>query len=95
MYYYVADEVLRENGCPILHLKIEGHVTKTKNTKKGWKISQERAEVIVKSLVLHGCPEEILHPVGLGSTRPIGTGAVNRRIEVNLMTEEQVPADRL
>jgi len=84
------DEVVREEQLPILHVKIEGHVHKTQNVAKCWTLSKQRADIIVQCMLEADVPLEILHPIGLGGSQPIGAAADNRRIEIKLMTDSEV-----
>jgi flagellar motor protein MotB len=63
-------EVTHEHGLPDIHLRIEGHVHKTKDIEKCWRLSNERAEVIVTRVVKGGTPNTTLHPKGYGASRP-------------------------
>jgi outer membrane protein OmpA-like peptidoglycan-associated protein len=88
----VIHETVVSANLPELHLRVEGHVFKTKNVEKGWALSQERANVISAQVVSGGTPKHILHPKGYGASRPIGTPRENRRVELHVMTQEEVAA---
>ena len=62
-------EVVREFNLPDIHLRVEGHVHKTKNIEKCWRLSNERADVIVQRVVAGGTPQESLHSKGFGHRR--------------------------
>jgi len=88
------DELLRKNKCPVIHLRIEGHVAKTKNEEKCWRLSQERAEKLVGVMLAADVPSEILHPVGMGASKPTSaTKAENRRVEIHIMHDEDGDGD--
>jgi outer membrane protein OmpA-like peptidoglycan-associated protein len=83
-------EVVREFNLPDIHLRVEGHVHKTKNIEKCWRLSNERADVIVQRVVAGGTPQESLHSKGFGPSRPLGSAEENRRVEVHVMSDEEV-----
>merc|ERR1711908_106800 len=65
---------------PPVHLRVEGHVHKTLRQRKCWRISGERAQVIVSELVQTGVPSVILHPKGFGASKPLGNNQADRRV---------------
>lgn len=82
----------------IAHLTIEGHCSNAGDSKEmdafEMKLSQERAETVLKYLVSHGVEAHRLKAVGFGDTRPIATNAtaagraLNRRVEFVIVDGE-------
>ena len=74
------------------HLRIEGHTTQTaKSTeRKSMKTSQERAERIAKAITDNGVPSRFIHAQGFGFSQPIGTADQNRRVEIHVMTPDEL-----
>jgi flagellar motor protein MotB len=85
-------ETVHELGFPEIHLRVEGHVSKTKDVERCSELSTARAEKICACIVASGTPTRTLHAKGYGASRPIGAAEENRRIEVHVLTEEEVHA---
>jgi outer membrane protein OmpA-like peptidoglycan-associated protein len=83
-------DIVTAAKLPEVHLRIEGHVHKTKNIEKCWTLSGQRAEVICDHIVEGGTPMDILHPKGYGPSVPIGAATENRRVEIHVMTDEEL-----
>merc|ERR1711865_1311040 len=79
------EQVMKTSHIPPMHIRIEGHVHKTKNAEKCIRLSKTRAATIMSRLVDSGVSKHILHPVGKGASMPLGDAKDNRRIEVILM----------
>jgi hypothetical protein len=81
-------------GLPPVHLRVEGHVHKTRNTKKCWWLFGERAKIIVSKMCQTGIPPALLHPKGFGASKPLSKGESDRkqdrRVEVHVMSQEEV-----
>jgi flagellar motor protein MotB len=91
----VNDALEEKGGLRVLqvpHLRIEGHVQKTKKStpEKMLRISQERAQTVVDEVKKCGCPARLLHPQGLGASCPIGSAEENRRVEIHLMMSDEL-----
>jgi outer membrane protein OmpA-like peptidoglycan-associated protein len=73
--------------CPAAKIEIAGHTDPRGTPEENLRLSQERAEVVVKYLVARGVARERLSAVGYGPTRPIADNTTpegmqkNRRIE--------------
>lgn len=82
----------------IVHLTIEGHCSNAGDSKAmdefEMRLSQERAETVLKYLVSRGVEASRLKAVGFGDTRPIATNAtsagraLNRRVEFVIVDGE-------
>lgn len=82
----------------IAHLTIEGHCSNAGDSKEmddfEMKLSQERAETVLKYLVARSVDPRRLKAVGFGDTRPIATNAtsagraLNRRVEFVIVDGE-------
>jgi len=86
----MINTVVTEEGMPPLHMRVEGHVHKTNNIKKCWRLSDERAAVIVDKIGDAGYPRSVLHPKGFGPSRPLGTPKTDRRVEVHVMDQAEM-----
>jgi outer membrane protein OmpA-like peptidoglycan-associated protein len=102
-----VQEVCDEHGEPPFHFIVEGHVNPTSlaygtgangfsNTNDDEQLSLLRAEAIARRLrAMAGIHKYCLHPIGLGSSRPISTARGskgeerNRRVEIRVLTEEE------
>jgi outer membrane protein OmpA-like peptidoglycan-associated protein len=83
-------DIVEAAKIPEVHLRIEGHVHKTKNIEKCWTLSAQRAEVICQHIVEGGTPMCILHPKGYGPSVPLGSATKDRRVEIHIMTDEEL-----
>ena len=54
------------------------------------KTSQERAERISKAVTDRGMPSRFIHPQGFGYSRPIGTKDQNRRVDIYVITPDEL-----
>jgi outer membrane protein OmpA-like peptidoglycan-associated protein len=76
---------------PSLRLQVGGHTDSTNIDAYNLKLSQQRAEAVVKWLIEHGTATERLTAKGFGESQPVAdnataTGrALNRRVEVSVM----------
>jgi hypothetical protein len=59
-------DVVDEFKLPRIHLRLEGHVHKTKDLAKCERLSWERPQVISRRIAAGGTPESILHAIGYG-----------------------------
>ncbi len=77
----------------IKKIRVEGHTDAIGSEAYNMKLSQRRAESVVKYLTGKGVPSGKLDPVGYGKTRPIATNktaagrAQNRRVEFNVVDQ--------
>ena len=75
----------------LLKVRVEGHTDERANTAYNQRLSQQRAEAVVKRLVKQGVDSDRLEPVGYGESRTIsnsGTAegrALNRRVEFSII----------
>ena len=73
---------------PAVNLEIQGHTDDTGKEEKNKKISEQRAQAVVKYLVKKGIDSERLRAVGYGSDKPIADNKtkkgrkLNRRVEL-------------
>lgn len=78
-----------------VRVQVEGHTDSTGNPKKNKKLSQDRANSVVKALVERGIGRSRLVPIGFGPARPLDAAKnkaayeKNRRVEFNFL-----PADK-
>jgi len=83
-----VNEVVETMGMKPLHLRVEGHVHKTSNLKKCWRLSKERAFVITEKICdENNYPLHTVHPQGFGPSRPLGDKKLDRRVEVHVMDD--------
>jgi hypothetical protein len=82
----------RERTFKMLHLRIEGHVHKAKKStdEKCMRISDERAQTVTQLVSASGVPRRFLHPQGFGASRPLGGADVNKRVEIYVMTTQEL-----
>jgi len=82
----------QDRSFEMLHLRVEGHVHKGKKSteEKCNRISQERAEEVVKHIIEAGVPPRYLHAQGFGARRPKGTADENRRVEIFVMSDGEL-----
>jgi outer membrane protein OmpA-like peptidoglycan-associated protein len=78
----------------ILQLRIEGHTDNKGDIAGNQKLSQRRAEAVMRRLVALGVDGSRLEAVGYGDARPVGSNrtedgrAKNRRIEFRILAQE-------
>jgi hypothetical protein len=81
---------------PYLHMRLEGHTSFSKKSTDGGKATSDaRANAVCNELIIHGVPEDILHPIGHGCSRPLTKNpkdAANRRVEIHVMDEAEAKA---
>ncbi|MBV8968444.1 MAG: OmpA family protein [Verrucomicrobia bacterium] len=76
--------------CPQAKLEIAGYTDTSGDADSNLKLSQQRAEAVVRYLVQEGLPAESLTAVGFGENNPIAPNdteegkARNRRIEIHV-----------
>ncbi len=81
------------NHNEIAKLKVDGHTDNAGKPDKNLKLSQDRAESVVKYLVKKGIAPERLEATGYGDTKPLEDNktakgkAANRRVEFNIVSE--------
>lgn len=79
--------ILKSNN--VTKCRIEGHTDNAGKPEYNQKLSQERAEAVVKWLVDHGVDKSSLEPVGHGATQPADASNpkadVNRRVEFHIL----------
>lgn len=93
--YGILDDVasIIKSNPQIKLIKVEGHTDAIGSEAYNMKLSQRRADSVVKYLVDKGVPSTKLQPVGYGKTRPIATNktaegrAQNRRVEFNVVDQ--------
>jgi outer membrane protein OmpA-like peptidoglycan-associated protein len=81
-----------------VHLRVESHVRSTKNIENGWRLSTERAQAVcarVSALAAAPLTTVILHPVGCGASKPLSSSSESRRVEIYVMTDDEVAAELL
>jgi hypothetical protein len=83
--------VLKENGWPMFHLQLDGHVHPTGKEMRCLVISYFRAAEVCLRVQEGGTPGEFLHPFAFGGTMPTGNNALDRRVELHILSDEQVP----
>lgn len=72
------------------HVRVEGHTDNQGADATNLRLSQQRAEAVVRELVERGIDQARLQPEGLGSTRPLESNsseegrAANRRVEFHI-----------
>jgi outer membrane protein OmpA-like peptidoglycan-associated protein len=77
----------------IWKVRVEGHTDNVGKPAKNLKLSQDRAESVVKYLTKKGVAAERLEATGYGDTKPLEDNktakgkAANRRVEFNIATE--------
>jgi outer membrane protein OmpA-like peptidoglycan-associated protein len=88
-----VSDIVIEFNYDMIHLRIEGHVNPTADAAKGILVSGMRANAVVGHMRFAGTPKEMLHPVGCGGTRPLGDPSKNRRVEVQVMSDDELIAE--
>ncbi|MEO5362727.1 MAG: OmpA family protein [Magnetococcus sp. DMHC-8] len=82
-------EVLKKN--PGLRVEIQGHTDHVGTAAHNKKLSQQRADAVMKHLVGHGVAAQRLTARGYGLERPVGSNATeagradNRRVELHVL----------
>jgi len=97
MSYELLDEVAAViNDHPRIHLiQVEGHTDSDGSESYNLKLSQARAEAVVKFLVGAGFDPSRLVAKGFGESLPIDTNdtfegkAANRRVEFTILEQDQ------
>jgi outer membrane protein OmpA-like peptidoglycan-associated protein len=83
-------ELMKEN--PDINIEISAHTDNKGSSDYNLKLSDKRAQEIVKYLVSKGIPAGKLKPKGYGATRPVATNdteenrAKNRRVELKVIS---------
>ncbi len=96
----LSEEILDECSQALktrkeVKVQVEGHTDERGPDKKNKKLSQARAESVVKALVTRGIARSRLIPIGFGEEKPIDPGHneaawdQNRRVEFNFLMEEK------
>ncbi len=76
--------------CPTFYLTVQGHTDSSGKSEVNLRLSQLRAESVVKSLVNAGVPESRVEAVGFGASNPVASNdseegrRKNRRIELKI-----------
>ena len=76
------------------HIRVEGHTDDKGNDAYNKKLSQSRAEAVLRYLAGQGVAAERLHAVGFGEEKPMGENAseagraANRRVEFRIVAPE-------
>jgi len=76
---------------PDLKIEVSGHTDNVGDAAKNKKLSQDRAEAVVKALVAEGLPSEMFSAIGFGADKPIESNEkrrgrkANRRIEFKML----------
>jgi len=78
-------EVLKEH--PELRLEIQGHMDSSGDDQHNMKLSQSRAESVLRYLVDHGVDSARLTAHGYGETRPIESNRTSQGREINRRVE--------
>jgi hypothetical protein len=73
----------------MIHLRIEGHVERTANSKfeELLENSQRMAEQVVEQAANDGVPKAFLHPQGCGTEEPAANPSESTRLEIHIMQE--------
>ena len=78
-------EVLKEH--PEIRLEIQGHMDSSGDDQHSMKLSQSRAEAVLRYLVDHGIDSARLTAHGYGETRPIESNRTSQGREINRRVE--------
>lgn len=79
-----------EDHPEIMMVRVEGHTDNTGNAATNQRLSEKRAEAVVRSLASYGIDKARLEVKGYGMTRPLDTNATaegrqnNRRVELHI-----------
>jgi MYXO-CTERM domain-containing protein len=82
----------------IQHVRVEGHSDDRGNDTYNLQLSQRRADEVVAFLVKQGVAKERLEAIGYGETKPLVLNdskknrAINRRVEFNIVANQEAPA---
>ncbi|MGV6802448.1 MAG: OmpA family protein [bacterium] len=80
--------------CADYTIEIGGHTDATGNAAANMKLSQDRADIIVRFLASKGVPTQNISATGYGATHPVASNdtaqgrAQNRRIEITIQNEK-------
>jgi len=88
-------QVLLDHNGELFHIQFDGHVHFDKDpppdTRRiGLIISYFRAAEVVLQIKEAGYPGTFLHPFAYGGTRPTGTAEGDRRVEIHIISEQEV-----
>ncbi|HEX7360683.1 MAG TPA: OmpA family protein [Bryobacteraceae bacterium] len=85
----IAQETQGQKGYM---LQVEGFADRTGPAKFNQRLSQERADAVVRYLEQHGNIPiyRILQPTGMGTTHPLASHRASRRVEVTLLINQGV-----
>ena len=78
------------NDVPTLRVEISGHTDNTGSVSLNNKLSQARAEAVVKYLESKGVAKSRLEAKGYGSTKPIASNATDQGRQDNRRTEFKI-----
>ncbi|MCQ2121197.1 MAG: OmpA family protein [Fibrobacter sp.] len=90
----VAKKLTSEEDYKNLQIVIQGHTDNQGKEKTNQKLSQQRAESVMKELVKGGVEKKRIKAVGLGSSCPVDDNStadgreMNRRIEMHFVTAD-------
>lgn len=79
--------------CPSARFRIEGHTDTQGDARANQRLSEQRAQAVLRALVRAGVPSERLRARGYGASRPAVAAETpeaherNRRIEIHLVSE--------
>jgi OmpA-OmpF porin, OOP family len=95
----LLDDIAAALGpCNDTRVEVAGHTDAAGGTGRNMRLSEERANVVVESLMTRGIPAARLVPKGYGETKPVDTGATpeaytkNRRIAFSVAGAGADPA---
>jgi outer membrane protein OmpA-like peptidoglycan-associated protein len=86
----VLSDIVVSFNYDMIHLRVEGHVNPTADAANGMLVSDKRASAVVGHCCWLGTPREMLHPKGFGGTVPKGDPVKNRRVEVHVMSDQDL-----
>jgi outer membrane protein OmpA-like peptidoglycan-associated protein len=76
---------------PMVHVQFDGHVQPTGDDDKCELISYFRAAELVDKCRGGGTPKKFMHTYGYGGTRATPDKSKNRRVEIRLLQDSEVP----
>jgi len=98
-YHAVLDEIaLMLSTNPETNIEIKGHTDNVGTAEYNQRLSEKRAEIIKQYLVQKGVEKDRLYPVGFGytinqaSNRTEAGRALNRRVEMSIMSDQKMLA---
>ena len=98
-YHAVLDEIALElNRTPDTKIEIQGHTDNVGTAEYNQRLSEKRAEIVKQYLVQKGVEKDRLFPVGFGytinqaSNRTEAGRALNRRVEMSIMSDQKMLA---